>query len=91
MNDLERYIKQFNKERDKAAISYDVKTFRAFYDKWAKLGAYDVPLPASDVVIEIIMRKMVYHSNGFSSLQKHEAAKWLSDHGCTTSLQIDAN
>ena len=54
-------IDQFNKERDEVAKSYDVQKFRKFYAKWTFKGAYDRPLPGNDRVIEIAMRKMVYH------------------------------
>lgn len=79
-------IKDFVKERDAVAISYDVKKFRAFYTKWQKKGVYEIDLPKDGMIIEIIMRKWVYHSKAFNSLQKREAEMWLTDHGYTTDL-----
>lgn len=52
-------IEQFNKERDEAVKSYDVQKFREFYLKWTFKGAYTLPLPTNDKVIEVAMRKMV--------------------------------
>lgn len=79
-------IKAWQKERDEACISYDVKKFRKFYTKWAALGMYGKPLPKEDIVVEITMRKMVYHIVSFTAEQREEAKQWLYDHGCDTSL-----
>lgn len=84
--DLNKTVKNFVKERDAAAVNYDVKKFRAFYAKWQEKGVYEIDLPKDDKVVEILMRKMVYHSKAFNSLQKREAEMWLIDHGCTTNL-----
>lgn len=79
-------IKQFIKERNKAAKSYDVAIFRKFYTKWMLKGAYDLPLPSNDRVIEITMRKMVYHARSSTVAERLEAKKWLEERGCTTEL-----
>lgn len=78
--------KQFVNERDKAAKSYDVATFREFYTKWMLKGAYVLPLPSNDRVIEITMRKMVYHANSSTVAERLEAKRWLEERGCTTEL-----
>lgn len=79
-------IKQFTKERDKAAKSYDVATFRVFYKKWMLKGAYVLPLPSNDRVIEIMMRKMVYYAKTSTVAERIEAKRWLEERGCTTEL-----
>lgn len=82
----DKEIKQWMKERDKASLSYDVRKFREFYTKWLIAGMYQKQLPSDDNVVEIMMRKMVYHINSATPEQKDEAKKWLEDHGCNTSL-----
>jgi hypothetical protein len=47
---------------------------------------YQKQLPSDDNVVEIMMRKMVYHINSATPEQKADAKKWLEDHGCNTSL-----
>ena len=79
-------IKKFIKERNKAAKSYDVATFREFYQKWMLKGAYVLPLPLNDMVIEVTMRKMVYHTKSSTVAERLEAKKWLEERGCTTEL-----
>ena len=79
-------IEQFNKERDEAAKSYDVQKFREFYFKWMNKGAYDLPLPTNKIVLEVIMRKMVYHLKSSTVKERLEAKRWLEDHGCTIEL-----
>lgn len=78
--------KQFVNERDKAAKSYDVATFRAFYKKWQKKGVYELPCPSSDMVIEVMMRKMVYRASSSTVAERIEAKRWLEERGCTTEL-----
>lgn len=79
-------IEQFNKERDEAVKNYDVQKFREFYLKWTFKGAYALPLPTNDKVIEVAMRKMVYHLKSSTAKERLEAKRWLEDHGCTTEL-----
>ena len=83
MRTMQRWIK----ERDEVALSYDVEKFKAFFRKWQLLGVYSkgMKLPA-DNVIEITMRKMVYHMAKSTQEQKKEAEKWLIEHGSSTSL-----
>ena len=81
-----KQMKEWMKERDEACISYDVKKFRKFYTKWAAPGMYGKSLPNDDRVIEITMRKMVYHIVSFTAEQREDAKQWLYDHGCDTSL-----
>lgn len=82
----DREIKQWTKERDKACLSYDVDKFRSFYNKWMLAGMYRKPLPRDFMVIEVMMRKMVYHINSATPEQKAEAKQWLEERGCSTSL-----
>ena len=79
-------LKQFNKERDEAMKSYDVQKFREFYVKWMFKGAYDLPLPINDKVIEIMMRKCVYHMKNSTIKERLEAKRWLEERGCTIEL-----
>lgn len=81
-----RNIKQFITERDEAMKSYDVQKFRDFFVKWTFKGAYDMPLPTNDKVIEVMMRKCVYHMKSSTIKERLEAKRWLEDHGCTTEL-----
>lgn len=82
----DREIKQWQKERDKACLSYDANKFRSFYNKWMLAGMYSKPLPRDFMVIEVMMRKMVYHINSATPEQKAEAKQWLEERGCSTSL-----
>lgn len=79
-------IEQFNKERDEAAKSYDVQKFREFYLKWKFKGAYAMPLPMDDKVIEAGMRKIVYHLKSSTAKERLEAKRWLKDHGYTAAI-----
>ena len=82
----DKEIKEWQKDRDSACISYDVEQFRKFYNKWFFKGMYFKPLSANDMVIEITMRKMVYNLKFASKEQKEEAKQWLSEHGCDTRI-----
>lgn len=75
------------KERDKVVKSYDVQAFRAFFHKWQKRGIYDktMTLP-TDYVLELSMRKMVYHMNSATDQEKADAEKWLLEHGSRTDI-----
>lgn len=66
-------IKQYNKDRDKAVLSLDVETFKAFCKKWGN------PIPPTDRVIEVTMRKMACHIPSLPSEFRAEAKKWLED------------
>lgn len=73
-------IKQWMKERDAVAKTYDVELFKVFYEKWKKKGIYSMKLPP-DNVIEISMRKMVCNMKSSTDEQKEEAMEWLEAHG----------
>lgn len=79
-----KIFKQWRKERNKAAKSYDIDKFRAFYEKWANKGFYQIPLPSNDRVIEITMRKIVYNIQSSTLQEKRDAKAWLLAHGCDT-------
>ena len=73
--------RQWLKERDEAAYSFDVDKFKAFYRKWVQRGIYDdKPFP-SDAVIEISMRKMVCAMADPKPDKLAEARAWLSERG----------
>jgi len=78
-------LKKWIKERDEVVKTYDVEKFKDFYKKWSKKGLYTLRLPA-DNIIEISMRKMVYHMTSATEEEKKAAEKWLLDHGSTTEL-----
>ena len=48
---------------------------------------FQVSLPDNDAVVEVIMRKMLFHINSATEQEKADAEKWLIDHGCTTDLR----
>lgn len=79
MSNLETLI-AYNIDRDIAVASLDVETFKQFCKRWG----YQVP--SSDFVIEITMRKMMYHITTFPKEERKAAKEWLEAHGCTTDL-----
>lgn len=81
-----REMLKWMEERDRVAKTYDVEKFKRFYEKWMRKGLYQMSLPKNDKVIEITLRKMVYHMTSSSPEEKKEAAEWLMNHGCTTEL-----
>jgi hypothetical protein len=87
MNDKE--IKDFVRDRDKAVKDAcrtgNLENFKAFYEKYKKRGVYKLPLP-SDEVIEISLRKMLYHTASATDEEKAGAEKWLIEHGSSTSI-----
>ena len=74
-------IKQYNKDRNKAVLSLDVEIFKKFCKKWGN------PIPPTDEVIEITMRKMACHITTLPSDFRAESKKWLEDRGYTDSLK----
>lgn len=81
-----REMLKWMEERDRVAKTYNVEQFKKFYEKWSKRGLYQISLPKNDKVIEITMRKMVYHMQSSTPEEKKEAEEWLMNHGCTTEL-----
>lgn len=77
---------KWQKERDTAIKSLDVKTFREFWDRWVKRGFYVDPLPDNDQIVEITLRKLLSHLATASDQEREEAKKWLNDRGFNTSL-----
>lgn len=82
----DKQVKAWMKERDEASKSYDVKKFRKFYSKWLAEGMYAYELPKDDRIIEVMMRKMVYHIKSSTEEQRREAKEWLQAHGSTTNM-----
>lgn len=82
-----RLMKEWVKERDEVVKTYDVEKFKQFFRKWQIKGIYNkrTKLPA-DNVIEISLRKMVYHMTSATEEEKKEAKAWLLDHGSSTSI-----
>ena len=74
--DLQTWIR----ERDEAACSFDVKQFKAFYDKYAKMGIYAIELPP-DNVLEATMRYMVLGMENPPEDKAKAAKAWLESRG----------
>ena len=88
MNDKE--IKEFVRERDKAVKEAcrtgNLESFKAFFEKYQKLGVYkSLPLP-SDEVLEISIRKMLCNTASATIEEKAEAVKWLVERGYRSSI-----
>lgn len=73
-------------ERDKAVKSLNVAEFRKFYARWYKRGIYHLPLPQSDHIIEISMRKMIIYMRSASDQEREEAKRWLLEKGYDTEI-----
>lgn len=73
-------------ERDKAVKSLNVNEFREFYLRWYKRGIYHLPLPPSDHIIEISMRKMIIYMRSASDQEREEAKRWLLEKGYDTEI-----
>lgn len=73
-------------ERDKAVKSLNVNEFREFYLRWYKRGIYHLPLPPSDHIIEISMRKMIIYMKSASDQEREEAKRWLLEKGYDTEI-----
>ena len=84
-NELVKEIASWKAERDKAIRSQDVKTFKAFYEKWKAKAYYDVKLP-SDYVLEVSLRKMLYNMENATVKEKEQAKKWLIERGFDTNV-----
>ena len=81
----QKELNKWKRERDKAVKSYDVEKFKKFYRKWEKRGLYNIELPPDDI-LEISLRKMVFHMQDATDEEKAEAEVWLLEHGCDTKL-----
>lgn len=79
-------VGEWIKERDAAAYSFDVETFKAFYRKWAKIGIYEMRRLPPDDVIEITMRKMVVNLANPIPEKYEEAKTWLLERGHDLSI-----
>ena len=81
--------RQFVKERDEAVKTAirtdDLRVFRRFYARWKAKGFYQIGLP-SDEVIEISLRKMLYHMTSATAEEKAMTERWLVAHGSSTKI-----
>ena len=83
----QKMLSRWVKERDETVKTYDVQKFKDFYRKYQLLGVYpDVVRLPKDEIIEVSMRKMVYHMKSATAKEKSEAAKWLKERGYTTDM-----
>lgn len=77
---------EYATDRDKAIIASikgdTLEPFKAFVDKYAKLGIYPAcfALPA-DEVLEISIRQMALHATAIDYETKGRAVEWLTDRG----------
>lgn len=82
-------LAQFVKERDEAVKTSikanDLRVFKRFYGRWMAKGIYQIGLP-SDEVIEISLRKMLYHMTSATAEEKATAEMWLTAHGSSTKI-----
>lgn len=78
---MNKIIKRYNKERDEVVLSLDVEKFKAFARKW------QLPMPPSDRVIEITMRKMACHIPSLPEEFRADAKRWLEDNGFDDKLE----
>lgn len=78
-------IADFVYERDEAVRTLDVKVFKKFYQKWYKRGVYAKPLPPDDV-LEIVLRKMLFHMASATEAERMNAKAWLMARGMDTNL-----
>ena len=85
MNTKKVFMDLWKQERDAAIKSQDVETFKAFYAKWRKRGIYYLPIP-NNAVLEVSLRKMLYHLKNATQEEKDAAEKWLHERGFTTDL-----
>lgn len=76
----DKVFAQWLKERDEAVASFSLEKFKAFYEKWKRLGVYNGKLP-SDNVVEIAMRKMALEITTLPQETKDIALEWLIEHG----------
>lgn len=83
---LKEWRKIWLQERDEVVKTYDIDKFKEFYRKWQMRGIYHMPLPNDDRVIEISLRKMVYHMTSTTKQEKEDAEKWLIEHGYSTDI-----
>lgn len=74
------------KERDEVVKSYDVQRYREYVKKWSKLGLYDIDFDPPDEIIEISMRKMVYHFTTSTHKERADAKRWLESRGYSTEV-----
>ena len=81
--------KTFNKwieERNKTMLSFDLKAFRAFWDKWLKKGMYKVQLPKDDIIAMAALCKAILMWEGSPEDLKTRASLWLIANGFTTEV-----
>lgn len=82
----EKLYREWLKERDEVVKSYDVQKFKEYVKKWTELGVYHLDILPSDEVIEISMRKMVYHFTTSTHKERADAKRWLESRGYTTEV-----
>ena len=79
-------LEAWKKERDEVVKTLDVDAFKVFYMRWYFRGVYYEELPKDDRVIEISLRKMLYHLESATKEEKQNARLWLVERGFDTSF-----
>lgn len=78
-------IEEYVRERNKAVLSLDVRTFKDFVIRWTKKGGLpSCFIIADDNVIEIALRQMVLGIADAPEDKIEEARAWLKARGYST-------
>lgn len=82
---FKKWLEIWRNERDEIIKTQDVEQFKNFYRKWKARGIYELEMPP-DNVIEVSLRKMLYHMASATEEEKNQAEKWLIENGFTTDI-----
>lgn len=81
-------LEEWLKDRDDAALSFDIGKMKAYMHKYGYDAAGYIP---SDEVLEITMRKMVVNMEHPPESKRKEAEEWLLSRGYDLLLQPKEN
>lgn len=76
---MDKELKQYVKDRDKAILSFNIKKIRNFCEKYQHL--YNQPIPKDDRVLMASSMKCVLVMTNATFEQKIHAMAWLCAHG----------
>lgn len=74
-------IRQWRKDRLDAVSSLDVERYRAFYNRWTRLGYYTAPLSDDVREVEKEIYTLATSLTGMPTSRREEAKDWLRHHG----------
>ena len=84
MKTYNEFTRNFTKDRDKAVTgsieTNSLEPYKAFYEKYVKLGIYCIELP-KDETLWISIMKMACNSRGISKTIQAKAWNWLEERG----------